>query len=287
MPELPEVETVKRGLAPVLEGATIAHVTLNRAGLRFPFQENFALRLADQPIGTLGRRAKYLLVPLGSGETLIIHLGMSGRVVVETPGMLGQPGLFHKDVGRLPTHDHVVFDLSSGARIIYNDVRRFGFMWLAPSDGLENDEFLHGLGPEPLGNAFHASDLLLRLKGRMTPIKSALLDQKAVAGLGNIYVCEALHRAGVSPFRTAARITRAEADRLVAAIRAVLEEAIAAGGSTLRDFRHEDGSLGYFQHRFRVYDRAGEPCLNPACSGGIMREVQAGRSSFYCTSCQR
>ena len=286
MPELPEVETVRRGLVPVLEGATIASVVLHRPDLRFPFPPDFVARLTGQRIGVLGRRAKYLLVPLEGGETLIIHLGMSGRILIETPEARAQLGEFHHEAGRLPRHDHVVLTLTSGTRIVYNDVRRFGFMRLAPSAALEEDEALLGLGPEPLGNAFHADALLKRLEGRATPLKSALLDQKNVAGLGNIYVCEALHRARISPFRVAAQVTEAEAGRLVAEIRLVLEEAIEAGGSTLRDFRHEDGSLGYFQHAFRVYDRAGEPCPHPGCRGFIARQVQAGRSSFFCATCQ-
>jgi formamidopyrimidine-DNA glycosylase len=286
MPELPEVETVRRGLAPMLEGATIEAVRLNRADLRFPFPERFGERLTNATIGPLGRRAKYLLVPLSTGETLIIHLGMSGRVLVEVGNDRVQPGDFHHEAGRHAMHDHVIITLKGRGRIIYNDVRRFGFMRLAPSDTLDADPFLAELGPEPFGNQFHTEGLLKSFHGRNVPLKSALLDQKNVAGLGNIYVCEALHRAHLSPFRSAKSLTADEAQRLVSEVHLVLEEAIEAGGSTLRDFRHEDGSLGYFQHRFRVYDRAGEPCPTPGCRGTIERQVQAGRSSFFCATCQ-
>lgn len=286
MPELPEVETVRRGLAPVLEGATIEHVRLNRADLRFPFPELFSDRLVGATIGPLGRRAKYLLVPLDTGETLIIHLGMSGRVLIEASNARELVGEFHHSAGRLAAHDHVVITLKGGARIIYNDVRRFGFMRLAPSDALDLDPFIAELGPEPFGNLFDAESLLTTLKGRNTPLKSALLDQKTVAGLGNIYVCEALNRAHLSPFRAAKSLKPEESQRLVSEIHLVLEEAIEAGGSSLRDFRHEDGSLGYFQHAFRVYDRAGEPCPTPGCGGAIERRVQSGRSTFFCARCQ-
>jgi formamidopyrimidine-DNA glycosylase len=287
MPELPEVETVRRGLAPVLEGARIEAVRLNRADLRFPFPERFAERLTGAIIGPLGRRAKYLLLPLDTGETLIIHLGMSGRVLVEASGGRALVGEFHHSTGRLEAHDHVLITLRGGARIIYNDVRRFGFMRLAPSDAIEADPFITELGPEPLGNMFDAETLLATFKGKNTPLKSALLDQKNVAGLGNIYVYEALHRAHLSPWRSAKDLMPAEAQRLVSEIHLVLEEAIEAGGSSLRDFRHEDGSLGYFQHAFRVYDCAGADCLTPECGGTIERKVQSGRSTFFCARCQR
>lgn len=286
MPELPEVETVRRGLAPVLEGQRIDAVELRRPDLRFPFPDRFVARLTGATIGPLGRRAKYLLLPLQNGETLILHLGMSGRVLVEADRGREQLGEFHHEHGRHAAHDHVKLQLSGGARVIYNDVRRFGFMRLAPTDALESDPFIAELGPEPLGNAFHAGHLLKVFAGRAVPLKSALLDQKNVAGLGNIYVCEALNRAGLSPYRAARSLTPGEAARLVGEIRIVLEEAIAAGGSTLRDFRHEDGSLGYFQHNFRVYDREGEACPTPGCRGAIERQVQSGRSTFFCASCQ-
>jgi formamidopyrimidine-DNA glycosylase len=286
MPELPEVETVRRGLAPVLEGAEITHVQLNRPDLRFPFPERFAERLTGATIRPLGRRAKYLLLPLDTEETLIIHLGMSGRVLVEAGNARKQPGAFHHEAGRLSAHDHVVIALKGRGCLIYNDVRRFGFMQLAPSDALDVDPFLAELGPEPLGNMFHAESLLAAFSGRNVPLKSALLDQRNVAGLGNIYVCEALNRARLSPYRLAKSLKPDEAQRLVGEIHRVLEEAIVAGGSSLRDFRHEDGSLGYFQHAFRVYDRAGKPCPTPGCAGTIERQVQSGRSTYFCVSCQ-
>lgn len=287
MPELPEVETVRRGLAPHLEGRRITAVRLNRPDLRFPFPPRFVERLAGRVILPLMRRAKYLLVPLDHGETLVIHLGMSGRVLIETKVRRDQLGEFHHENGRLPQHDHVVFTLEGETTVIFNDPRRFGFMLLEQSEALETHPTFAGLGVEPLGNAFSGSHLLARFAGRRTPMKLALLDQHHVAGLGNIYVCEALHRAGISPMRLAATLTAAEAERLAAEIRAVLEEAIAAGGSTLKDYRHEDGSLGYFQHAFRVYDREDEPCPMPGCGGTIKRSVQGGRSTFFCEECQR
>lgn len=286
MPELPEVETVRRGLAPALDGKRIEAVRLNRADLRFPFPPRFAERLAGARITTLARRAKYLLVPLDTRETLVIHLGMSGRVLVEEQGTSNEPGDFYYGADRHLKHDHVIFEIEGGAQLIYNDVRRFGFMLLETSETLDQHVSFAALGPEPLGNAFDARVLLEALNARFTPIKSALLDQTVVAGLGNIYVCEALHRVGVSPFRAAHAVNADEAEALVIAIRAVLAEAIEAGGSTLRDYRLQDGSLGYFQHRFRVYDRAGEPCPTPGCSGVIERQVQSGRSSFFCATCQ-
>jgi formamidopyrimidine-DNA glycosylase len=287
MPELPEVETVRRGLAPLLDARRIDGVTLNRTDLRFPFPDRFAERLSGARITTLARRAKYLLVPLETGETLVIHLGMSGRVLVENGERVDEPGEFHYPIDRHPQHDHVVFALEGGQRLIYNDVRRFGFMLLEPTAALDTHPAFAELGPEPLGNGFDASHLLAMFDGRATPVKSALLDQRNVAGLGNIYVCEALHRAHVSPLRAAKAVRAREAEALVIAIRDVLVEAIDAGGSTLRDYRHEDGSLGYFQHRFRVYDREGEACPTPGCHGIIKRQVQAGRSSFFCASCQK
>jgi len=291
MPELPEVETVRRGLVPHLEGRRIESARLNRPDLRFPFPPRFAERLAGRTILPLARRAKYLLVPLGgddlNGETLVIHLGMSGRVLIEARESRDPLGEFHHETGRLPQHDHVEIALEGGKRIIFNDPRRFGFMLLEPSETLDAHPTFAGLGVEPLGNAFSADHLLARFAGRRTPIKLALLDQRHVAGLGNIYVCEALHRAGIAPARAAATLIAPEAERLAAEIRVVLEEAIAAGGSTLKDYRHEDGSLGYFQHAFRVYDREGEPCPTPGCGGTISRRVQGGRSTFFCEECQR
>lgn len=286
MPELPEVETVRRGLAPHFEGRIITRLVLNRPDLRFPFPRGLAKRVAGQRVLPLARRAKYLLIPLESGDTLILHLGMSGRMIVEQGGAGARPGEFHHDVTRLPQHDHVVFHLDDGIRIVFNDPRRFGSLDLQPSDALDKAPALAGLGLEPLGNALNADALEAMLTGRRTPMKAALLDQRLIAGLGNIYVCEALFRAGIAPERPAGQVTRSETEALVAAIRDVLAEAIEAGGSTLRDFRHEDGSLGYFQHAFRVYDREGEPCTTPGCGSVIRRIVQSGRSTFFCATCQ-
>ncbi|MCZ8375488.1 MAG: bifunctional DNA-formamidopyrimidine glycosylase/DNA-(apurinic or apyrimidinic site) lyase [Beijerinckiaceae bacterium] len=287
MPELPEVETVRRGLAPHLDGARIEALELNRADLRFPFPPDLARRVSGRRVLTLGRRAKYLLIPLDSGETLILHLGMSGRMIVERGDEAGTMADFHHDVTRLPQHDHVIFRLEGGTRVVFNDPRRFGSLDLWSSDRLDDAPSLATLGIEPLGNALHPEALAALLAGRRTPMKAALLDQRLIAGLGNIYVCEALHRARISPTRPAGALKRREIGALVVAIRDVLAEAIDAGGSTLRDFRHEDGSLGYFQHAFRVYDREGEPCPTPGCRGIVRRLVQSGRSTFHCLECQR
>ena len=292
MPELPEVETVRRGLTPHLEGHRIAQLRLNRADLRFPFPDRFVARLEGAVILPLGRRAKYLLAPMDTGETLVIHLGMSGRLLILQPEGVEaadktSPGTFHHDITRLEQHDHVEIVLENGRRLIFNDPRRFGFMLLEPTETLSEHPAFAGIGVEPLGNAFDAGYLLDRFKGRRTPMKSALLDQRHIAGLGNIYVCEALFRAGISPERHAASLTKKEADALVPIIRDVLAEAIEAGGSTLRDFSHEDGALGYFQHRFRVYDREGEACVSPGCGGIVGRIVQSGRSTFFCENCQQ
>lgn len=281
MPELPEVETVRRGLSPALEGRRVLSVELRRAGLRFPFPPRLAERVAGQTVDRLGRRAKFLLAELSSGETLIMHLGMSGRFSV-SGGPLGE---FHFETGTDPAHDHVVFNVEGGVQVTYNDPRRFGFMELWPTARLSEYPRLAALGPEPLSNGFNAAWLGQVLKGRASPIKAALLDQKTVAGLGNIYVCEALFRAGISPRRKAATVQRGRAEKLAAAINAVIAEAIEAGGSSLRDFAATDGALGYFQHTFRVYDREGADC--PACGGPIRRIVQSGRSTFYCPACQR
>ncbi|MBK1636746.1 bifunctional DNA-formamidopyrimidine glycosylase/DNA-(apurinic or apyrimidinic site) lyase [Rhodovulum adriaticum] len=283
MPELPEVETVRRGLIPAMEGRVIAAARVNRPDLRWPFPPRMAQRLTGARITRLGRRSKYLLADLSSGETLIVHLGMSGRMLVSGAVM----GRFHHDHPAPAKHDHVVFDMEGGARVTFNDARRFGAMDLIETDRVEGHWLLAGLGPEPLGNAFHQDYLVERLRGRMTPIKAALLDQRVVAGLGNIYVCEALHRAGISPKRKAGRISAARIAELVPVIRTVLQEAIAAGGSSLRDYRQSDGELGYFQHDFRVYGREGQPCRTPGCCGTVTRIVQSGRSSFYCPQCQR
>lgn len=283
MPELPEVETVRRGLAPVMEGARIVQADVNRPDLRWPFPERMAERLTGQKVLQLRRRSKYILADLEGGETLLIHLGMSGRMVVSGDAL----GRFVHDHPAPEKHDHVVFHMEDGARITFNDPRRFGAMDLMATAGAEGHKLLAGLGPEPLGNAFDESYLVGALKGRNTPIKAALLDQKIVAGLGNIYVCEALFRAGVSPIRKAGQISTQRIKRLVPAIRDVLTEAITAGGSSLRDFRQADGELGYFQHNFDVYGREGAPCRSPDCPSVIRRVVQSGRSSFYCPSCQR
>lgn len=283
MPELPEVETVRRGLVPALEGRRIALAEARRPDLRWPLPERFAERLTGRTVTRLGRRSKYLLAELDSGETLIAHLGMSGRMLVEAEFL----GAFAHAAGRLPQHDHVVLHVEDGPRVIFNDARRFGAMDLWPSAEIGRHRLLADLGPEPLGNGFSAAYLVARLDGRRTPIKAALLDQRIVAGLGNIYVCEALHRAGIAPTRLAGSLSAARIAGLFAAIRDTLEEAIAAGGSTLRDFRHSDGELGYFQHAFRVYGRMGEPCLRPGCAGAVARLVQSARSSFWCPVCQR
>ncbi|MFI0847996.1 bifunctional DNA-formamidopyrimidine glycosylase/DNA-(apurinic or apyrimidinic site) lyase [Mesorhizobium sp. IMUNJ 23232] len=297
MPELPEVETVRRGLQPVMEGARIDRVELRRKDLRFPFPERFAKRLAGRTITSLGRRAKYLIVEVEDGPALICHLGMSGSFRIERdeePAAL--PGQFQHERSKAAAHDHVVFHLAqpSGnpARVIFNDPRRFGFMLFA-EDGANNHPMLLGLGPEPTGNALDGAMLRDLLIGRIAPLKAALLDQRTIAGLGNIYVCEALWRAKLSPMRAAGTIAVkgkqafARSDALAMAIRSVIAEAIEAGGSSLRDHIQTDGSLGYFQHSFSVYDREGEPCLRPNCPGHIERVVQSGRSTFYCRSCQK
>ena len=283
MPELPEVETVRRGLAPVMEGVVITRAAVNRPDLRWPFPDNMAKRLTGQRVERLRRRSKYILADLSSGETLLVHLGMSGRMLVS-----GDPlGNFVHDHPAAEKHDHVVFHMENGARITFNDPRRFGAMDLMPTATAQEHKLLAVLGPEPLGNDFHESILCDAFEGRNTPVKSALLDQRIVAGLGNIYVCETLFRAGISPKRKAGRIATARVAAMVPIIRAVLEEAIEAGGSSLRDFRQADGELGYFQHSFDVYGREGAPCRRDGCEGTIARIVQSGRSSFYCPVCQR
>ncbi|MCC7320150.1 MAG: bifunctional DNA-formamidopyrimidine glycosylase/DNA-(apurinic or apyrimidinic site) lyase [Rubellimicrobium sp.] len=282
MPELPEVETVRRGLLPVMEGRRIGAVRVNRPDLRFALPERLAERLTGATVNALRRRSKYLLADLSTDETLMIHLGMSGRMLV-SGALIGQ---FHHDHPAPGRHDHVVLDMDGGARITYNDARRFGMMDLAPTASVERHPLLAGLGPEPLGNGFHEGHLAARFMGRATSVKAALLDQRNVAGLGNIYVCEALHRAGIHPARAAGAVRAGEIALLVPAIRATLEEAIAAGGSSLRDYRRADGELGYFQHAFRVYGREGESCLAPGCAGRIERIAQGGRSSWFCPQCQ-
>jgi formamidopyrimidine-DNA glycosylase len=287
MPELPEVETVRRGLAPAMEGARFAKVEVRRGDLRWPLPKDFAKRLTGATVTGLGRRAKYLTADMSTGDVLIMHLGMSGSFRIE--GDI--PGQFHHDRSKLAAHDHIVFHMSNGAVITFNDPRRFGSMKLAPRATLTDEPQLKGLGPEPLGNEFDAAILAQACAGKRTSLKAALLDQRIVAGLGNIYVCEALFLAHLSPKRQASTIAdrygkpNARAVALVDAIKAVLHDAIKAGGSSLRDHRQADGSLGYFQHSFKVYDREGEKC--PDGKGAIKRIVQTGRSTFYCPSCQK
>jgi formamidopyrimidine-DNA glycosylase len=292
MPELPEVETVRRGLQPVLEGATIDTVKLNRPDLRFPFPDKFAKRLHGQTIRSVSRRAKYLLIELSDGSTVLSHLGMSGSFRIELPGGHETPGDFHFVRSKLAAHDHLIWDVKSSAgqsvRIVYNDPRRFGFMDLIAPGELGTNRFLAGLGIEPTGNALSGEIISRLFERKMAPIKSALLDQRLIAGLGNIYVCEALWRSGLSPARAAGSISGTKhAERLASDIRQVIAEAIEAGGSSLRDYVQTDGSLGYFQHSFSVYDREGEKCRKPGCRGSIHRMVQSGRSTFYCAKCQK
>ncbi|MCP4821029.1 MAG: bifunctional DNA-formamidopyrimidine glycosylase/DNA-(apurinic or apyrimidinic site) lyase [Shimia sp.] len=283
MPELPEVETVRRGLTPAMEGAVIAKAQVNRPDLRWPFPERMAERLTGAKVTQLRRRSKYILADLDTGETLLVHLGMSGRMTVS-----GDPlGQFAHDHPQHQKHDHVVFDMDNGARVTFNDPRRFGAMDLLDTATAAEHPLLVKIGPEPLGNDFNESYLAERLTSRNTPIKSALLDQSIVAGLGNIYVCEALYRAKLSPRRKANAISTKRIHALVPIIRNVLSEAIDAGGSSLKDFRQADGELGYFQHSFDVYGRENDPCKTPDCDATITRITQSGRSSFYCPQCQR
>lgn len=290
MPELPEVETVRRGLEPAMVGARLVGVDQRRPDLRFPFPENFASRLAGRRVEALGRRAKYLLADLDDGQVLVMHLGMSGSFRIEDFGAAAaqSPG-----AAKNPLHDHVAFDLSTGARVIYNDPRRFGFMQLIARAGLWSHPLFKNVGIEPLGDELDGAALASRLHGKATSLKAALLDQSLIAGLGNIYVCEALHRAGLSPRRAAGSLARKDGGPnkrthlLAEVIREVLEEAIAAGGSSLRDHRATNGALGYFQHNFRVYDREGRACQRPGCGGSVQRIVQSGRATFYCRACQR
>ncbi|MBS8226157.1 bifunctional DNA-formamidopyrimidine glycosylase/DNA-(apurinic or apyrimidinic site) lyase [Vannielia litorea] len=283
MPELPEVETVRRGLLPAMENTVIAEARVNREGLRWPFPPRMAERLTGARVLRLRRRSKYILADLESGETLLVHLGMSGRMRVSGEGL----GLFHHAHPAPEKHDHVVLEMANGARVTFNDARRFGVMDLVPTVEAETHRLLAGLGPEPLGNSFNEEHLVAAFRGKNTPVKAALLDQKIVAGLGNIYVCEVLHRTGISPLRKAGKIGAARVASLVPAIRTVLGEAIEAGGSSLRDHRQASGELGYFQHRFAAYDRESAPCSTPGCEGVIRRIVQSGRSTFYCGTCQR
>ena len=283
MPELPEVETVRRGLEPVLEGRRLAEVVQRRPDLRWPLPERFAERLEGRQVQRLRRRSKWLLLDLDGDETWMVHLGMSGRMLID-----GAESVDLHHVRATPgKHDHVVVRTDQGTVITYNDARRFGAMDLWPTSDLDEHPHLKGLGPEPMGNAFNGAALARAFAGRRSPVKAALLDQRTVAGLGNIYVCEALWRSGIHPKRIAATVSRPRIERLAGEIVATLGEAIAAGGSSLRDYRQADGELGYFQHAFRVYDREGEPCQTSDCSGAIRRIVQSGRSTFYCPRCQR
>jgi formamidopyrimidine-DNA glycosylase len=288
MPELPEVETVRRGLAPVMEGERFAKVEVRRGDLRWPLPKGFAQKLNGKTVQGLGRRAKYLLADLSSGDVLLMHLGMSGSFRV---GKDSAPGIYYHERSKSTAHDHVVFHMSNGATVTFNDPRRFGSMKLVPRARLDEEPLLRSLGPEPLGNEFDAAMLAKACTGKKTSLKAALSDQRVVAGLGNIYVCEALFRARLSPKRIASTIAdrngkpNERAEKLVDAIKAVLRDAIEAGGSSLRDHRRADGSLGDFQHNFQVYDREGAPC--PSCKGKIKRIVQGGRSTFYCPSCQK
>jgi formamidopyrimidine-DNA glycosylase len=301
MPELPEVETVRRGLQPVMEGAKIVKAEARRKDLRFPFQKDFVARLEGQTVIGLGRRAKYLLADLASGDVLLMHLGMSGSFRVVDDGDTKTPGTFVHPRSEDRAHDHVVFHMSSGAAVVFNDPRRFGYMKIIARNALDDEPLLRGLGPEPLGNEFDAKMLARACANRKTSLKAALLDQRVVAGLGNIYVCEALYRSHLSPRRLAATLaTKAgqrkgvaggeptdHAKRLVAAIHAVLNQAIKAGGSSLRDHRQTSGELGYFQHSFQVYDREGQKCRTAGCSGIVRRFTQNGRSTFWCPKCQK
>lgn len=276
MPELPEVETVRRGLIPVMEAKQIIRADVNRPDLRWPFPVGMSERLTGKTIERLRRRSKYILADLDSGETLLIHLGMSGRMMISTSE--------HPDTQK---HDHVVFHMQDDARVVFNDTRRFGAMDMALTATIADHKLLANLGPEPLGNEFDESYLLGRLKGKNSPIKNVLLDQRIIAGLGNIYVCEVLLRAGVSPVKKAGQMSAAKVRSLVPIIRDVLGEAIESGGSSLKDYRQADGELGYFQHSFRAYGREGKPCVTAGCKSKIQRIVQAGRSTFYCAQCQR
>lgn len=283
MPELPEVETVRRGLAPVMEGVRIMKADVNRPDLRWPFPDHMSERLTGARVERLRRRSKYIIADLDTGESLLVHLGMSGRMLISGAKL----GNFTHDHPAPEKHDHVVFHMENGSRITFNDPRRFGAMDLLDTKTADAHKLLSSIGPEPLGNSFDEAYIAEALKNKKSPIKTALLDQRVVAGLGNIYVCETLYRARISPKRSADKISKARLAALVPIIRQVLSEAIEAGGSSLKDFRQADGDLGYFQHSFDVYAREGEPCRTPDCGGTITRAVQSGRSSFYCPNCQR
>jgi formamidopyrimidine-DNA glycosylase len=287
MPELPEVETVRRGLQPAMEGSKILKAEARRKDLRFPFQKDFTARLEGQTVTGLGRRAKYLMADLASGDVLLMHLGMSGSFRVLESSRNATPGQFHHPRSDDRAHDHVVFHMSSGAAVVFNDPRRFGYMKIIARNALEDEPLLKGLGPEPLGNEFDAAMLARSCANKKTSLKAALLDQRVVAGLGNIYVSESLYWADLSPRRLARTVDGPRAERLARAIRDVLERAIAAGGSSLRDYVQASGELGYFQHHFAVYGKEGEKCPRCECTTGIKRIVQSGRSSFYCAKRQR
>lgn len=286
MPELPEVETVRRGLEPVLSGARLTRVRQNRPDLRFPFPERFPQRLEGATVERLERRAKYLLMPLSTGETWVTHLGMTGRFTLDGT----QLGEFEEAAPVAGKHEHVSLCAIRGGlatRVGFADARRFGFMGLIPTEAVEAHPWFAALGPEPLGNAFSGAHLAEAFAGRKQSIKVSLLDQRIVAGLGNIYVCEALFRARISPLVGAGKVSRPRLETLAAEVRNVLADAIAAGGSTLRDFANAEGGQGYFQHRFDVYGREGQPCAREGCAGVVRRTVQAGRSTFWCPGCQR
>lgn len=303
MPELPEVETVKRGLQPFMEGAIVTKLEVRRPNLRFPFPDNFAARVEGQTIISLSRRAKYLVADLSSGEALIMHLGMSGSFRIEMDEANNTSNLhnvFHHDKSKAAKHDHVVFHLKgkngnahNACRIIYNDPRRFGYMELIERSNFDKHPYFAKMGIEPIGNALNGDVIAELFKGKKTPLKSALLDQRLIAGLGNIYVCEALHGAGLSPTRQAGSLVKKNGkagrycEPLAIEIRDVIQRAIQAGGSSLRDHRQADGSLGYFQHSFKVYDQEGKACAKSTCNGVIARIVQSGRSTFYCPKCQK
>ena len=287
MPELPEVETVRRGLEPVLAGARLARVTARRADLRFPFPDGFGQRLTGARIEALRRRGKYILAPLDRGETLIIHLGMTGRFVIDDPRARRPTGDFALAAPADPKHAHVVFETEAGAVVTYFDARRFGFMDLTADGAIDAHPRFAGMGPEPLGAAFDADYLAATFAGRRQAIKAVLLDQHVVAGLGNIYVNETLYRARISPFTAAGALTNRQRAAVVTTVRSVLDEAIEAGGSTLRDYANAEGAMGYFQHAFQVYGRAGEACRTAKCGGVVERAVQSGRSTFSCPRCQR
>jgi formamidopyrimidine-DNA glycosylase len=293
LPELPEVETVRLGLLPSLQGRKIVAAAQMRPDLRFPFPADFPARLAGRRIDAIDRRAKYLLLRLDDGETLIVHLGMTGRFTVARGGASVTPGRFEHDAPASPRHEHLVLSLDDGTRVGFADARRFGYMVLAPTDALAAHPLMRHLGLEPLGGDLTAEALAARLQGRRTSLKAALMDQRIVAGLGNIYASEALHRARLSPLRSAGSLVtkaggpRAGLRRLAEAAPAVLKDALRAGGSTLRDFQGADGLSGLFQHEFAVYGREGASCPREACPGTIRRIVQSARSTFYCPACQR